>query len=425
MLLLAVLLLSSTLTQAAPVSTTVQLRGDFFGAAFDTPLRVEAAPPMSRDALGLLDADRRALAPLARWVDRSAAAVGLDDYGRFRLVVSAIDALPVRLTEVGGGRRTVSEAIDAGTWTSTDRLLAIGGGLRAVGFDVNVFVNAQGHTLLGLRSADADLNVNAVHHKWETLRGGRRSQVQVSWVLWDGVRPVGRLAPGALRGVKAQDRAQPTGRPLHFGDRTVPGFALRRSREASMALAGTGRTLRYTRQPDAASYLALFPELRFADQVGLARAELHQMGLDEAIRRATRDAPDEVALIDALIRTLQQAFVYEPGPVRSMHELAATGHGDCDQLSLMLAALLIEVGYGGDDVVAVQWDDHLGLAVRARNGQGPPGGTGVDLDGGRYHLVDVTHYAYENGRLASRWGRTSPEHGRRVEIVPLDVGEAR
>jgi hypothetical protein len=420
-----VLLLASAVASAAPDSQVVQLRGDFFGVRFDTPLRIQVAHPVARTPVGVLEADRRALAPMAKWIDASAEAVDLDDYGRLMLVVTALDALPVRVAALDGPPRSVSEALQSGVWTATDRLLAIGGGLRAVGVDVNVFTNRRGHTLLGVRALDEDLNVNAVRQRWAVLSGGVRSEAEVNWVLWDGAGAIGRLGPGEIDGVRAQLKAAPTGRGLRFGDRAVPDFALRRTRPASLSLADSGRRLEYVQHPDAAGYLALFPELRFAAQVGLARRELRRLGLDRAVRQAVADAPTEVALVDTLIRTLQESFVYEPGPVRSLHELADRGRGDCDQLSLLLAAMLLEVGYDGDDVVGVQWEDHLGLALRARDGVGPPGGSGVDLAAGRYHLVDVTHYVYENGQLASRWGRTAPEHGRQVEILPLDVGRAR
>lgn len=408
------LILATSLAQAAPAHQ-VHLEGDFFGATFDTPLRIEAAPSTS-DPSAVLESNALALAPLARWVEVAAEAADLDDFGRFQLIVTAVDHLPVRLRDVQAPPRVVGDALATGSWTRADRVLAIGGAMRAAGLAVAPFRTDEGRLLLGVAVADDGLNVDAVTQRWR-IDGRNRS---VQWVLYDGSERLGLVTPGgSLDGVRGLASRPPRRRAMQLGSGEPPAFTLARRQRGQFRVYDTGARVSYTRFPDAARWLRLFPEREFAHDVAFARRELVRMGLTDELRRALAPLSDEVERMDVLIRTVQAAFTYEPGPVRSMHELVVDGRGDCDQLSLFLAAALLELGYSDRDVVAVSWPGHLGLAVRARSGNGPDGSVGVDLPTGRHHLVDVTRYRTLDGRLVSRWGETAPEHGRSVQVVSL------
>lgn len=396
---------------------TVPLQGDFYGVRIDTPLRIADHPLDRTTPAGVLDADAVAFRHLADWVDASADAVDLDDYGRLRLVVTAVDALPVRVDSVRGPPATVGEALRDGVWTPEARLLAIGGGLRALGVAVTVFQHRRGELLLGVSCPDAELNVDAVEQDWRSVRNGRTTRRSARWVLWDGVRPVGQVHPKSSP--KRLEQGLPLGRAMRLGERSVPRFALNRVEPRSLTLRGMSGRLPVQRRPDAAGYLSLAPELKFASAMASARDEVRWLGLDDAARRALRHKTGEVERLNTLIRLVQAAFTYQPGPVRSMPELIEAQRGDCDQLSLLLGALLLELGYRTTDVVAVSWPDHLGLAVRPRSGPGPKGSVGVDLSDGRYHLIDVTHYIWRGDELVSQWGRSAPEHGARVTVQRL------
>lgn len=418
-MLLSGLVLTAALASNPALTTAsdpiVHLRADLYGARMDTPLRVPRVAASGEDPLSVMDANTRALGELAAWVELSAEAVDLDDYGRFRLVVAAIDALPVR-TVVGGGRGTVTDALAAGRWGPDGRLLAIAGGLRAAGVATQVFEDGRGRLFVGISCLDADLNVDAVEHRWRRHQGGQTREIRVRWVIWDGEGPVGRVDyDGALR---ALDSAPPTGRALRLVDARAPAFTLSRAVPHAVQAQGGLGTVFVVRHPDAAGWLALAPERHLPAALPAARAHVRASGLLDVARRAIAGLPTEAERVDALIRLVQGTFVYEPGPVRTVPELLERGRGDCDQLSLVLGALLLELGYDASDLVIVSWPDHLGLAIRPR-GTFPDGVAHLTLDEGRYVLVDVTHYVWAGGRLVSSWGRTSPRHGTQVTVQRL------
>ncbi|MFK7931142.1 MAG: hypothetical protein AB8H79_23360 [Myxococcota bacterium] len=401
----------------ADADAMVQLKGTFFGASFDTPLRIRSQAPANSAPASVLHANSHQLASFGDWIESSSGAVGLDDYGKLRLVVSGIDALPVRVRNTAPPRQTVEQAVRRGAWTDESRLLAIGGALRTLGVGVTVFDVGRKGLVLGVYCEDEALNVDAVEQDWKRTTGGRVSRHSARWVLWDGRRPVGEVHPDGS--VKRLDSGLPRGRAMALSSRATPSFTLKRSQASRRALRGVPGTLSLTRRPDAAGYLSLAPELKFADALPAARKEVRMLGLDRAARQALRHTSGEVARLDALIRWVQGSFVYEPGPVRSLSELVESGKGDCDQLSLLLGALLLELGYEEDDVISVSWPNHLGLGVRARSSSGPDASTGVNLESGRYHLIDVTHYVWRGERLVSRWGKSAPEHGSQVTIRRL------
>lgn len=407
-----------TLTTPSSQDVQIQLRGDVYGARMDTPIRVRAIASAS-DPVSVLDANARALSDLASWVELSAQAVDLDDYGRFRLVVSAVDALPVRVSSSRASRpMAVSEALRRGTWSASDRVLAIGGALRASGVAVTAFATPTGEVVLGISCDDHSLNVDAVEHRWRSSSG----ETRVRWVVWDGQQPIGRVDDeGRLRGLEGRP---PSGRALELVSARAPAFARSRAVPHQVSLRGATGSLSLVRHPDAAGWLSLAPERHLSVGLASAREHVRASGLLSAARRHTRGIADESARIDALIRLVQGAFVYEPGPVRTVPELLERGRGDCDQLSLVLGALLMELGYTEDELVIVSWPDHLGLAVRPK-GAFPKNAAHLTLEDGRYVLVDVTHYVWTGDRLTSRWGRTSPKHGSQVTVRRLDRAGSR
>ncbi|MFT7519269.1 MAG: hypothetical protein ACI9MC_001409, partial [Kiritimatiellia bacterium] len=329
--LLMWLVVGSALAAGEPESRMVRLEGSFFGAEFDTPMQIEARPPTARTAPLVMASAERELRYVASWIEASATEVGLDDYARLRLTVAAVDSLPVRVIRGRTVQRSPSVALADGVWTSTERMLAIGGLLRAQGYGVRTFGNERSDVYLGLRAKDEGLNVNSVTQTWAVTKGGARSQLSVTWMLWDGQQRLGRLGGGeqALRGLNMLAAGAPDGESFSFYDRSVPTFALKRREPASLQLHGLDLSVPYTRRPDLASYLELFPEFHFGWQIKLARQEVEWLELGKGLREVTRRAPDEVALVDTLIRTLQASFVYEPGPLRSMAEIVESKKGDC------------------------------------------------------------------------------------------------
>src|SRR5437868_948625 len=115
----------------------IHIQGSFFGAPIDWELEFteEPSPPAGRDAAAVLAADQVQIAALAGRLADQAQALGLDDYGRFRLAVFAVDGLGVRMAAgQGGGPLTMGEALAAGVWDAAGRLLAVGAILRELGY---------------------------------------------------------------------------------------------------------------------------------------------------------------------------------------------------------------------------------------------------------------------------------------------------
>jgi hypothetical protein len=234
--------------------------------------------------------------------------------------------------------------------------------------------------------------------------------VEFHWLEWNG----GRL--GDLRIADEDPAARSFDVPLSADDltagprgsfaffaRRLPEFTLARTVEDSLEVYGTGQRLGFTNRPDAAAYLDLYPQFRFPWQAALARAEAEHLGLAEPLRAFARGKGEE-ELINTLLRTYQDNFAYVPGPLRSLFEMYGADDADCDQMSLLFATSLSLIGYGAEEIRAVEWPHHLGLAIRPRE-RGPRGGTFLHVDGTKFYLLDLTFYYKDaRDRLISAWG---------------------
>jgi hypothetical protein len=229
-----------------------------------------------------------------------------------------------------------------------------------------------------------------------------------TWALWDGAAAVGvGPAQSGTPLLSSTDLASgPQGR-FAFSNRALPGFLLESVEPGELRVPG-GEPLPYRLPRDAATYLEWFPSLRFSAQARLARQELLALGLDPPLSAFATARATDADRLTALLRTVQTQFRYRQGPLRSLFGILRDRTGDCDQLSLLVAAALPSLGFGENDVRAVVFDGHLLLAIRGRDASAPPG-PAWDDDGARFHPLDATYYVRQGAEIASAWGDLAAE----------------
>lgn len=89
-------------------------------------------------------------------------------------------------------------------------------------------------------------------------------------------------------------------------------------------------------------------------------------------------------------------------------ETLVDGGGDCEDSSILAAALLTEMGY---QVVLIGVSNHMGLGVASSN---DISGTFYEYDGDRYYYVETTSADYVFGELPEKYA------GESAEIFPMN-----
>lgn len=79
--------------------------------------------------------------------------------------------------------------------------------------------------------------------------------------------------------------------------------------------------------------------------------------------------------------------------VRFPVETMVDGEGDCEDLAILAAAILYEMGY---EVLLVMLPDHMALAVHSDD---KVEGTYYDYEGARYFYLEVTHAGWSLGQI--------------------------
>ena len=401
----------------------VQIKSEFFGARFNTSIAVQRTHlHRNRTSKKVLEHNTRQLADLKRWAAVSQRHFTFDDYGLFRLVVHTVDALPIEhITAQYRGTQTVSEALHSGVWTENDRLLAVAGGLKSLGFSVALLQTADGRLIMGLGTSDSDVNAASITVRWMEGVGRTSEPKRVEWLLWDGLHRIGHLTKLGSRpnldGLSFLTNQRHTGKPFSFMTRVAPSFTMRKQSSVALPLTGRKQMLRMKSYPDMARWFALFPEYEFERQVQFAQQEREWLQMGRSVRQLARELGSEQEVINVLLRTIQTQFEYKIGPLRSMVEVVHSREADCDQMAMFMLVALLELGYSSKDVVAVNWPEHLALGIRSKGRS--PEGSSVRHNGTKYHVLDLTYYVYEEKRLTSTWGNVSPKYGTQVTVGEL------
>lgn len=405
----------------------MEIQGDFFGLNVKLP-RVTAS--RQSDSCSTFEeiflANLVELRPLANAATLLAHAHQLDDYATFRLAVFACD-LQAKPSHAEPSR-TAGASAKRGAWNLQSRMLAIGALLRLMGY--GALPQSRGREVLLMvpfEGTPKRYNANIRSTTWtRTVNGVPVSQHPFKWLVWDGRQPLG-LADGAgadkpLLGTDAIIEGPSRG--FDFTRRMFPTFTLKDRTRRELPLFERRGALGYIARADTAKFVGYYPTLQFGEQARLASQELKAMAMGPNLVELARSTRSEVELMNILLRTLQAQFVYTEGPLRSLFQIFEDGRGDCDQLSLVMAAMLSILGYTGDDVIAMQWDDHLCLAIKPRSNKAPDNAEMyIDVGGkGRFYPLEPTYYFRYNDRIATRWGQVNPQNAKRpFQVVHLQL----
>ena len=405
----------------------MKIHGDFFGLNVEVPrVMATAASSGASNPDEVFLANLAEMGPLADAISLLAHAHQLDDYATFRLAVYATDiqAKPSRSEPL----RTASASAKRGAWSLTSRMLAVGATLRLMGY--GALPQQRGQQILLMvpfEGSPQRYNANIRSTTWtRTVNGVPVSQHPFRWLVWDGKRPLGLAdGDGANKPLLDADAIiEGPSRGFDFTRRMFPRFTLKDRTRRELPLFERRDALSYIAREDTAKFVSYYPTLQFGEQARLASQELKAMAMGPELVEFARSTRSEVDMVNHLLRTVQNHFVYTEGPLRSLFEIFEDRRGDCDQLSLVMAAMLSNLGYTSDDVVAMQWDDHLCLAVRSRSDTPPKDAElYIDISGkGRFYPLEPTYYYRYNDRIATRWGQINPQNTRRpFKVVDLDL----
>lgn len=392
---------------------------DFFGQPLDLRrwAKLNRRAASSRSANALFEANSKQLKPIAGPLGKIARQLRLDDYGIFRLHCFAIDQLAGAPTP-GAATADLGTSIHANKQISRNgRMLAIAALARLNGWAM-VPVLHDGAILIYVPVKDAQdsLNVHWRGTRWTRTVNGKVSSVHdFHWLVWDGETPLGLTESDQAAEAPLLEPDEIIDGPqagFHFFERKFPGFTMRTKQLAKLELFDGSGTLDYQARPDASRYLDYYPQYHFGPQTTLARQELTAMAMGPKLTSLRDRRMPEPDRIDLLLRTIQDAFTYTEGPLRPLFHMFEDRQGDCDQLSLILAACLKFLGYDSENIIAMRWPTHLCLALSPQ--RTPPSSSQVSFAVGsrRFYPLDATYYYHVNGRLATRWGMLSDEHAK-------------
>lgn len=357
--------------------------------------------------------------PIAARLASEADALKLDAYGRLMLVRTL--AMTPRI-DTRAKPRTLTQAAD-GSWDERSRAQFVATQVQLMGYPAFVF-SAGERWLVGLPTNDPDLNARTQSVSVERKTLLKSEKASFTFVLWDVQGRIGDplVPPGAE--IKLVDDLSVIfdargGKRFDFRKRAVPE-SLRANKRSGVFRWPGGKAVGYDVFPDVAAYLRFFPEHTFAVQAAIDADEVRRTGLGKLL--AGFHTGDEARFVSEMLQAVQLNFKYTLGPLRSAPEVFDDLQGDCDQLSLVLARLLVDAGYAPDAIAAVTWDtaDHLGLAVRPR--KAPPAGQGFKyvIHGKDYYVLDTTYYHRREDELITAWGEMNPENRTRsASLVTL------
>lgn len=389
----------------------------FLGREVAVPLPVKVAAPSSWEELAAVSQAEGK--PIAAKLAAEAGAMRLDAFGRLMLV-RALAMLPA--LDTAAHARSFGQAWGA-SWNERSRAQFVATQVTLMGYPAFVF-SAGERWLVGLPTSDPELNSRTQSLSVERKLLFKSDTAHFTFIMWDVQGRIGDpLVPAGIEIELVNDLADifaaRAGLRFDFRRRTVPE-ALRANKRSAVFQWPGGRAVGYDVFPDVAAYLSLFPEHTFVVQAALDAEEVRRTGIGKLI--AGFDTGDEARFVSELLQAVQMNFTYTFGPLRSAAEVFNDLHGDCDQLSLILARLLIDAGYAPDAIAAVTWEtaDHLGLAVRPRKSPPPGQAYKYVIAGHDYYVLDTTYYHKREDELITAWGEMNPENrNRSASLVTL------
>ncbi len=348
--------------------------------------------------------------------------LALDDYGRLLLLRDFLAQIPLTDSQ---HPISFAQALRAG-WNDDSRVAFAVAILRAQGIGAVAFSNGS-EALIGLPVSEK----NTFNAALQRMEASRRlflveQDIARTFLLWNLDGRMGKVdvkadEPPRLLADAADLFAVRDLRDVALESYAVPDN-LRADRERRTFFLVDGSAVSYEVHPRVADWLATAPEHDFATQYRLERSEWHRTGLGKGLE-ALAGRYGEEQLISLLLQSVQRHFAYVEGPLRSIHEILGGREGDCDQLALILANMLSDLGYGGRDLVAILWETagHLALGVQPRRDAPDKGAQFYVHEKATYYVLDPTYYHRRNGELVTRWGEMSPDNRAHVhDIVFLE-----
>lgn len=341
----------------------------------------------------------------------------LDDYGVFRVIVDVFERIPIT---IGRTHRTFSQAVHYKNWSRESFLIVLARVLRNNGLRVVPIFGRKSVGLLFDVDDEYDLlNARRLECRWS-------SGFEIRGVTWDGIS---RMGMGTVKGEfpsKMDIAEEKKLRPCSFRNRKIPNFVKEKGQRQVIPFYGTSHKIHFQLYPYLTSYLKYFPSFRFGEQIELAWQEVKIMGFRSDLLQIQRQIRDEVEFMDLLCRSIQAYTKYESGPLHSVSTILTNKKGDCDQFSMLLGAILLEIGYDSSDIIGCHWSDlgdgvgHIMLAIRPKR-KSPPNGAKLEISGkGTYFCLDPTYYVRKSdGTLQSSWGKISDDYRGKTNMVKV------
>ena len=114
-----------------------------------------------------------------------------------------------------------------------------------------------------------------------------------------------------------------------------------------------------------------------------------------------------VAFVQSLQYVSDESSRGEQDYVRYPIETLVDGIGDCEDMVILAATLLHEMGYS---VLMVMLPEHLALAIKYDKDFG---GTYYEYDGGKYYYLEMTSPGWDLGQIPSQY------KGKSAKLIPL------
>ena len=127
-----------------------------------------------------------------------------------------------------------------------------------------------------------------------------------------------------------------------------------------------------------------------------------------SLAESFNDLGDVISFVQSLRYVTDMESKGEDEYVRFPIETLVDGEGDCEDLSILAAAILHEMGYG---VLLVVLPDHLALAVDCHD---VDEGTYFTYQGRKYYFLEVTNPGWKIGQIPDEFRHSE------ATLIPLD-----
>lgn len=340
----------------------------------------------------------------------------LDDYGVFRVAWEILQNQGIQYSDT---HRTFAQALHHKNWSMASCLLALTASLRNIGYRTYPLFEGNEITILFDVAQEYDiLNSTRIEYTWS-------NPFAIRTISWNGQNRLGECnISGDLPDIDIEQEKNL--RPWSFRNRKIPSMTLAKNETEYIDLYHQNKKVAFQYFPYLHSYLRYFPSYTFGEHIELAIQEAKLMKFQEDLMKFQKQT-DEKTFITVLCRSIQNHTKYKQGPLRSLHDIFSSKEGDCDQLSMLITALLFECGYNEQDIIGCYWDggtevDHIFIGIRPKSAS-ITGASHFNIPKlGTYYCLDSTYYVLgHKGDLHSSWGNISSEYKGKCRSIPIKI----